>query len=121
MVELGIKKDPRGEDEVKAELEERRKEYSELKGIRREIYDLERLTNPYADTRILHGDHDADVRRVMVGIDIEGPELLLADRIRSKGMGWTWLLLIIPKGMLSPDLQMSWECNLPSWQNTECP
>lgn len=98
VVELGIKKDPRGEDEVKAELEERRREYSELKGIRREIYDLERLTNPYADTRILHGDPDADVHRVMVGIDIEGPELLLADRIRSKGKGVDLVIAHHPEG-----------------------
>lgn len=98
IVELGMRKDPRGEEAVKAELEEKRKEYSELKGIKRELYDLERLTNPYADTRILHGDPQTEVRRVMVGIDIEGPELLLADRIRSKGKGVDLVIAHHPEG-----------------------
>ena len=36
----------------------------------------------YADTSILYGNPDTEVRRIMVGIDIEVAELLLADRIR---------------------------------------
>ena len=37
----------------------------------------------YADTSILFGDPRINVRRVLVGIDIEIGELLLADRLRS--------------------------------------
>lgn len=98
VVEWGIKNDPRGEEEVKAELEERRKEYSDLKGIKRELCDLEQLTNPYADTRILHGGMETEVRRVMVGIDIEGPELLLADSLRNKGKGVDLVIAHHPEG-----------------------
>ena len=38
----------------------------------------------YADTAILYGQADRQIRKVLVGIDIESSELLLADRIREK-------------------------------------
>ncbi len=38
----------------------------------------------YGDTAILHGNPDIQVRKIMVGIDIEVAELLLADRIRQR-------------------------------------
>jgi putative NIF3 family GTP cyclohydrolase 1 type 2 len=37
----------------------------------------------YEDTAILYGNPDIDVRNILIGIDIEGDELLLADRIRN--------------------------------------
>lgn len=36
----------------------------------------------YADTAILYGDGDIQIKKILVGIDIEVAELLLADRIR---------------------------------------
>ncbi|MDD4980532.1 MAG: NGG1p interacting factor NIF3 [Candidatus Omnitrophica bacterium] len=43
--------------------------------------------NSYADTAILHGSPDTDVKKILVGIDIEVAELLLADKIRrEKGL-----------------------------------
>ena len=61
-----------------------RQAYEELKPEDRSAYDAEKLTNPYADSRILHGDPDREVRTVLVGIDIETPEILLADRLESE-------------------------------------
>jgi hypothetical protein len=81
----GISVDPRGEDEVGKLLERRKKEYDELKPDERERFDSDSLTNPYSDSRRLHGDDDVDVRSVMVGIDTEVGELVLADRLREKG------------------------------------
>ncbi len=40
--------------------------------------------NPFPDTAILFGDPDAQIKKILVGIDIEVAELLLADRIRQK-------------------------------------
>ncbi len=37
----------------------------------------------YADSAVLYGDLDTDVKKVMVGIDMEVGEILLADKIRS--------------------------------------
>ncbi|MFH1354603.1 MAG: NGG1p interacting factor NIF3 [Candidatus Omnitrophota bacterium] len=38
----------------------------------------------YADTSILYGKSDSEINKLMVGIDIESAELLLADRIRER-------------------------------------
>ena len=38
----------------------------------------------FEDSSILYGRHDIQVKKILVGIDIETPELLLADRIRQK-------------------------------------
>ncbi|MDD5236956.1 MAG: NGG1p interacting factor NIF3, partial [Candidatus Omnitrophica bacterium] len=61
-VESGIEKDPRSNAILRKEL-----------------------PHPYADTRILHGSPDTDVNRILVGIDIDPAELILADRLREHG------------------------------------
>jgi hypothetical protein len=81
----GMSVDPRGEKSVRKELERRRKEYDDLKPAERERFDSDLLTNPYSDSRMLHGDGDIDVRSVMIGIDTEVGEIVLADRLREKG------------------------------------
>ena len=80
-VKKGIQKDPRKPSEIKESLDKARREYRKLKGVDRKAFDTESLKNPYSDTRILYGDPDRDIRTVLVGIDMEGPELLLADRL----------------------------------------
>jgi len=77
--------DPRGEDKVQRVLDKARKEYEELSVDEKQRFDVERLTNPYADSRILHGADDVEVSHVLVGIDMEVGEVLLADRLREKG------------------------------------
>jgi len=49
-------------------------------------FDLEKLANPYSDTRICVGDPDLEVRGMIVGVDMETAEVLLADRLREKGV-----------------------------------
>lgn len=56
--------------------------------------------NLYEDTAVLYGKPDTEIRKIMVGIDIDVGELLLADRIRKeRGLdlvlahhpqGWAW-------------------------------
>ncbi|MFH0762766.1 MAG: NGG1p interacting factor NIF3 [Candidatus Omnitrophota bacterium] len=43
------------------------------------------LIKAYPDSEVLYGRADTEVRKILVGIDIEVAELLLADRIRQKG------------------------------------
>jgi putative NIF3 family GTP cyclohydrolase 1 type 2 len=83
-VQKGKENDPRGIEAVEQELERLRQDYEELRPAEKEVFDLERLTNPYADTRVLYGDLGTKVERVMVGVDIEVGEILLADRLREK-------------------------------------
>lgn len=51
----------------------------------------------YEDTAILYGDHGREVKKVMVGIDIEVSELLLADRLR-KSQGLDLVISHHPEG-----------------------
>lgn len=84
-VELGMRRDPRGKEGVKQALADAGKEYEGLKGDEKRFFDKERLTNPFADTRILFGSPELEVKSVIVGVDVESPELLLVDRLREKG------------------------------------
>ncbi len=53
--------------------------------------------HPYADTAILYGDKDAQVNKIIVGIDIDVGEILLADKIR-QNQGLDLVLAHHPEG-----------------------
>jgi hypothetical protein len=98
-VKRGIEKDPRSKKQIVGVLAESKKEFRKLKGIDARCYDKERFTNPYADTRILNGDPDLDISSIMVGVDMEGPELLVADRLNEKGQSIDLVMAHHPEGM----------------------
>lgn len=76
-VETGIANDLRGKEEIKRILKSETKKFKELKDEEKESYDKDRLFNPYSDTRVLNGDLTTEVKKVIVGIDMEAGELLL--------------------------------------------
>lgn len=84
-VKMGIENDPRGKQEVEKSLKKVQKAYEELKEDEKKEFDLEKLKNPYSDTRVLSGAADRKVKKVLAGIDIEAGEILIADRLREKG------------------------------------
>src|SRR5581483_3614316 len=84
-IEIGIDADPRGKQYITKILKKKQDAFKKLEGTEKEMFDEERTWNPYADCRILNGSGEEDVKRLMVGIDIETPEILLADRLREKG------------------------------------
>lgn len=85
VVKHGMTVDPRGESAVLKELEKTRKSYEELKDDEKARFDEARLSNPYSDSRMLYGAGDIEVKDVLVGIDTEVGEVVLADRLREKG------------------------------------
>jgi len=85
VVKFGMEADPRPRSRVLAGLARSRKSYRKLKGANKTFFDKEKFTNPYADTRILHGDRSKDIKTIMVGIDMGGEELLLCDRLNQMG------------------------------------
>lgn len=97
-IQAGIDADPRGRKTVEQELREVRKAYEELKAGEKAVFDQEKLENPYADSRILHGDPDQEVTSILAGIDVETPELLLADRLIQKGTRIDMVLAHHPEG-----------------------
>jgi len=98
VVEKGIEKDPRKRDGVEELLAREQKNFEEMKEKEKEEYDREKLTNPYSDTRILCGDPGAEVKRMMVGVDIEVGEVLLADRLAEKNRPVDLIMTHHPEG-----------------------
>lgn len=82
---IGIDNDPRGKDIVQKDLDRRKKEFESLKDKEKESFDKESLTNPYSDSRILNGSGEEEIKNVLVGIDIEVGEVLLASWLSEKG------------------------------------
>lgn len=97
IIKEGIEKDPRGQ-EVEKYLDNTKKDEQELKEDAKKYFDQDKLFNPYSDTRILYGDLDREVKTIIAGIDIETQELLLADRLREKGMAIDLVLAHHPEG-----------------------
>ena len=85
VIDKGIEEDARDRSEIDRVLDVAKKAYQKLDEDEKEFFDTERLTNPYSDTRICAGEPDAEVRGMLVGIDMEVGEVLLADRLRERG------------------------------------
>lgn len=85
-ITIGIENDPRGKDSVLKELEIKRRDFEKLSEKEKLFYDPENLENPYSDTRILYGDGQREVQNILVGIDIDVGEVLLAETLRSKNI-----------------------------------
>lgn len=97
-IEMGINADPRGKEKIAADLGKRREKYDKLEEEKKAGFDLERLSNPYDDTRILWGNPDLEVKTLLAGIDIDGSELLLADKFRERGKQFDLVLGHHPQG-----------------------
>ena len=98
VVKKGLERDPRSKSEVRKALAETRKEYNKLPARRKRTFDRERLRHPYDDTRMLYGNPLKDIRTVMVGIDMEVGELLLADRLSDRGVNIDLVMAHHPEG-----------------------
>jgi putative NIF3 family GTP cyclohydrolase 1 type 2 len=97
-VRQGINLDPRGKEEVNIGLKRKRSDFEDLKEKDKRDFDMESLVNPYSDTRILYGSPDKDVVKVLLGIDIEVGEVLLADRLRERGIQIDLIIAHHPEG-----------------------
>lgn len=101
-IEEGIKADPRGKAFVLKLLERKNREFQALTLKQKLFFDKEELTNPYADSRLLFGDPEKNISTVLVGIDIDTSELLLADRLSSNSKEKIDLVISHhPQGMAS--------------------
>jgi len=79
-IKLGIQADLRGQAKVKKILAKKKEKYEDLKPEHKKEFDKENLNNPFSDTRLLN-DNGKDVKKVMVGIDIQPAEILMAKEL----------------------------------------
>lgn len=84
IIEYGIAADPRSKKDIEKALKKYKDKQKKLSKKKAELFDEERTWNPFADTRI-YNRPDAEVKSVIVGIDVETPEFLLVDLLNKKG------------------------------------
>jgi putative NIF3 family GTP cyclohydrolase 1 type 2 len=80
-INKGIDADFRERTGVQRFLERKRTKYERLPEEEKKEFDKEALQNPYLDSRILNIAKDKEIKKVLVGIDIEPAEILLAKEI----------------------------------------
>lgn len=80
-IELGKKSDLRGRERVEKILKEKKEKFEKLSEEERKEFDLEALENPFLDSRIYNIAEDKEIKRVLVGIDIDVGEILMAKEL----------------------------------------
>lgn len=97
-IKTGMEKDPRPREEIQRVLDEAKKNWEESRPPQKDFFDLDSLENPYADTRILAGDKEQEVKRILSGIDLGVGEVLLAERLAEREKPVDLLLSHHPQG-----------------------
>lgn len=80
-VKLGMKADLRKPEMVKKYLARAKEKYEKMNASEKAEFDQEKLTNPYSDSRILVDLKKKEIKKILVGVDMEGAELLLAEKL----------------------------------------
>lgn len=80
-INKGIEADFRERKVIDESLRRRKEKFEKLSEKEKEEFDKELLENPYADSRILNVAQDKEIKRILVGIDVEPAEILLAKEI----------------------------------------
>ncbi len=80
-ISKGINADFRRNKEITEAQKRIRVKYEKMNQQEKEEFDIERLENPFSDTRLLFGQPHQKIKRILVGIDIDGEELLLAKEL----------------------------------------
>jgi len=80
-INKGIEADFRGRGGIERFLKRKKEKYEKLSEKEKEEFDKEALENPFLDSRILNINQDKEIKRILVGIDIEPAEILLAKEI----------------------------------------
>jgi len=97
-IKVGIASDPRGPKGIKKYLDRVKKQYDSLKPEDKEFFDTEKLDNPFPDSFIHVDDGKTEVKRVLAGIDINGPEILLASQLNGRGKKIDLVIAHHPEG-----------------------
>lgn len=80
-IRQGIEADFRSKEEIAKILDRKKQKYEKLSDKEKEDFDKEATTNPYLDSRVYHIAEDKEIKKVLVGIDIDTSELLLSKNI----------------------------------------
>ncbi|MGB3988485.1 MAG: NGG1p interacting factor NIF3 [Minisyncoccales bacterium] len=81
-ISKGVENDFRSTESLKLSQERLKVRCDKMSDEERKWFDFERLENPYSDTRILFGDPNKKVKKILAGIDIDGSEIFLAKEMK---------------------------------------
>lgn len=81
-IKMGIESDLRGGEKIKQNLARKREKYEKLSEEEKKRFDIEALSNPFLDSRVLHIAEDREIKKILVGIDIDPAELLIAKELK---------------------------------------
>lgn len=98
IIDAGIKADPRTLSRIKEVLKQEKEALDSLSKEDQAYFDNDKIFNPYADTRVLYGSLKKKINTIMIGIDIDVQEILLADRLNEKGEKIDLILAHHPEG-----------------------
>jgi len=84
VISIGIKNDLRDKNEINKLLKQEKEKFEKLNEDEKKYFDKDKLHNPFSDTRILYGNEDTEVKKVIVGIDMETGEILLTDKLNKE-------------------------------------
>lgn len=115
-----VRADPRGPEGVEKYLKRIAKEYADLKPQDKDFFDLTLLKNPYPDSSI-HYDNGKSIRRVMVGIDISGTEILLASQLGERDQAIDLVIGHHPNGKSLANLQEVMEMSVGVYESYGLP
>jgi len=104
-VDAGIAADPRERKVIMKDLKRVEERHKRLEGKEKEHADTEQHWNPYLDSRILIGTGEEEIKHLMVGIDIETQDLLLAHELRKMGHKIDACMFHHPEGRALADLE----------------
>lgn len=77
-IEMGIKNDFRPKAQIEKQLKRIKEKHQKLSRDEKEVFDEEKLVNPYSDTRIHFDNGVNNIKKVMAGIDIDTAEMMVA-------------------------------------------
>ena len=120
-VRMGIEADPRGKAGVDEYLDRAGRRQDQLPEHLKQFVDPQELTNPFSDTRIYVGDPDAEVTTLLAGIDMNTGEVLLADRLREKGVAVDAIYTHHPEGWGLTKLDAVMEVQADIWASLGVP
>jgi len=80
-INKGIEADFRGREGIEKMLLRKKRKFDGLSLEAKEDFDENSLENPFSDSRILHIAEDKEIKKILIGIDIEPAEILLAKEL----------------------------------------
>lgn len=82
-LKMGVEADFRGKERIERVMRKKREKWEKLPEKEKQELDPEDFKNPYPDSQILHIASNAEIKRALVGIDIEPAEVLLAKALEN--------------------------------------